>query len=303
MQSDCHPVRDKAPGPHNHQLCAKHGHIVDIGKRMIIAESVLDYKKRFRDELTKTAKTVGAAAVAAVGAVPGGKAVIAAAEGALAETTKLPRPIQPDCKLVPLKGGAPENIYLCTAHGHIIDVKQTAIIANDRKSYEADAAGAKAVGKLVEKVVGVVKEGMAAAKEQAAFEAAARKRAELDKAVGVVPVAISLLVEGPDGPVSDLDLVADAMADGGVGEGTWYGLPLRETSAGVYVGEAAPLPPTGILAIGQAGVGMGGFAVQTATFDPLRYTAAAHGVLHLTATENPGGAKAKLRHFEVKIAA
>lgn len=45
MLPDCKPIRGKVPGPAEHLLCAKHGHVVDIKTKMIIAHSVDEYKK------------------------------------------------------------------------------------------------------------------------------------------------------------------------------------------------------------------------------------------------------------------
>src|ERR1051326_2258903 len=47
MQPDCRPVRGKVPGPVNHLLCATHGHVLDVNARIIIANSLAEYKKRW----------------------------------------------------------------------------------------------------------------------------------------------------------------------------------------------------------------------------------------------------------------
>lgn len=48
MKPDCAPVHGKVPGPAEHLLCSKHGHIVDIKAKRIIAKSVDEYKKTFK---------------------------------------------------------------------------------------------------------------------------------------------------------------------------------------------------------------------------------------------------------------
>lgn len=68
MLPDCKIVHGKVPGPKNHVLCAKHGHVVDTDAKMIIAASVADYKKRH--------------AAPAAGARAGGTAAAAGAPGA-----------------------------------------------------------------------------------------------------------------------------------------------------------------------------------------------------------------------------
>jgi hypothetical protein len=47
MQPDCYPVHGKVPGPQNHLLCSTHGHVLDVSAKVIIANSVDEYKKRY----------------------------------------------------------------------------------------------------------------------------------------------------------------------------------------------------------------------------------------------------------------
>ena len=48
MKADCAPVHGKVPGPKEHLLCSKHGHVVDIKTKTIIAKSVDEYKHTFK---------------------------------------------------------------------------------------------------------------------------------------------------------------------------------------------------------------------------------------------------------------
>ncbi len=48
MKADCVVVHGKVPGPKDHVLCGKHGHVLDIGKKQIIAKNVEEYKKTFK---------------------------------------------------------------------------------------------------------------------------------------------------------------------------------------------------------------------------------------------------------------
>jgi hypothetical protein len=293
MQPDCKILRNKVPGPRNIVLCATHGHVVDTDTQMIVAKDVADYKARAKTAAVDTAKTIGKATIAGVEAIPGGKTVIDGVKGALADAAQLPRPMQPDCKLVHGKVPGPKNHLLCAAHGHVVDIKTNMIIANDVASYKETAAAAKAVQGVVKKALTAVENAAADAKKRADAEAAAQKEAEIDKAVGVVPVEISLLVNGVDGPADGLKLLASASADHGVGEGRGYVNALRENGKGFYAGKGVPIPSTGILYIGTD--------KETIRFDILRYTAPANGVLRLKATEKPATGNAKLRHFELTI--
>jgi len=45
MQPDCKPVRGKVPGPANHLLCDTHKHVLDVTAKVIIADSLEEYKK------------------------------------------------------------------------------------------------------------------------------------------------------------------------------------------------------------------------------------------------------------------
>lgn len=45
MTPDCKSVHGKVPGPKEHLLCAKHGHVVDIKTKQIIAKTLDEYKK------------------------------------------------------------------------------------------------------------------------------------------------------------------------------------------------------------------------------------------------------------------
>lgn len=47
MGQDCKVIHGQVKGPDNHVLCGKHGHVVDINARMIIANNLADYAKRF----------------------------------------------------------------------------------------------------------------------------------------------------------------------------------------------------------------------------------------------------------------
>lgn len=44
MLANCKIVHGKVPGPKNHLLCEKHGHVVDIDRKIIIAHSLDDYR-------------------------------------------------------------------------------------------------------------------------------------------------------------------------------------------------------------------------------------------------------------------
>ena len=44
MQPDCKTVRGKVPGPANFLLCSTHNHVVDTKTKMIIANSLDEFK-------------------------------------------------------------------------------------------------------------------------------------------------------------------------------------------------------------------------------------------------------------------
>jgi hypothetical protein len=73
MQGDCVIVRGKVPGPANHVLCGKHGHVLDIKTKTIIARDVKDYQARKLAE-----HVVQGAAPVVQGAVDGLKAMASA---------------------------------------------------------------------------------------------------------------------------------------------------------------------------------------------------------------------------------
>lgn len=86
MLADCKIVHGKVPGPKNHLLCEKHGHVVDIDRRMIIARSVDEYR-RSHAAPTKTAPRPGNGATAAAASGAGQMAGnVAAAQAAAAGT-------------------------------------------------------------------------------------------------------------------------------------------------------------------------------------------------------------------------
>jgi hypothetical protein len=47
MEPDCKVIRGKVPGPANHVMCSKHGHILDIAAKQIIAADLSDYQQRY----------------------------------------------------------------------------------------------------------------------------------------------------------------------------------------------------------------------------------------------------------------
>ena len=48
MAADCKPVKGKVKGPIAHQLCATHGHILDVDAKTIIAKDLKDYVRLSR---------------------------------------------------------------------------------------------------------------------------------------------------------------------------------------------------------------------------------------------------------------
>lgn len=47
MPEDCKVVQGKVPGPDHHVFCGKHGHVLDIKARTVIAIDLADYAKRY----------------------------------------------------------------------------------------------------------------------------------------------------------------------------------------------------------------------------------------------------------------
>ncbi len=82
MLPDCKIVHGKVPGPKNHLLCEKHGHVVDIDQKMIIAQSVADYCKSHPAAKATPAHASNGASAAA--AAPSGAAKAASVAGAAA---------------------------------------------------------------------------------------------------------------------------------------------------------------------------------------------------------------------------
>ncbi len=54
MQADCKPVHGKVKGPPEHLFCAKHGHVVDIKAKTIIAHNLAEYEKQHAAPAAKT---------------------------------------------------------------------------------------------------------------------------------------------------------------------------------------------------------------------------------------------------------
>lgn len=91
MQKDCVPDLGKVAGPKEHVLCKKHGHVLDLKAKTIIAHTIAEYNAQH----------------------------------------PVPRPMESDCKpqrgLIPK---APDNIVMCATHGHVLDLAKKQIIAN-----------------------------------------------------------------------------------------------------------------------------------------------------------------------------
>jgi len=111
MAADCKPVKGKVKGPIAHQLCATHGHVLDVDAKTIIAKDLKDYEAQQKKKVDQVWKTLAAASHEKMAA---------------------------DCK--PVHGklkGAPENIVLCGAHKHVLDVKAKVVIAKDENEFLA----------------------------------------------------------------------------------------------------------------------------------------------------------------------
>jgi len=101
MKADCKPVHGKVPGPANHVLCGKHGHVLDTKAKHIIAKNLDEYKKLFAHAAKMT-----------------------------------PEKMKPDCAPVHGKVPGPANHQLCSKHGHVLDVKAKMIIAKTVEDYK-----------------------------------------------------------------------------------------------------------------------------------------------------------------------
>ena len=111
MAADCKPVKGKIKGPSNHQLCATHGHVLDVDAKTIIAKDVKEYEAQEKKKADQVWKTFAAASHEKMAA---------------------------DCK--PVHGklkGAPENIVLCGTHKHVLDTKAKLVIAKDENDFLA----------------------------------------------------------------------------------------------------------------------------------------------------------------------
>jgi hypothetical protein len=109
MTSECKPVTGKVPGPKNHLLCAKHGHVFDIKMKMVIAKDLAAYKKH--------------------------QAIADAVFKKIAGSS--PAKMTPDCK--PVHGklvGPPAHIQLCSKHGHVVDTKAKVIVAKSEDEFQ-----------------------------------------------------------------------------------------------------------------------------------------------------------------------
>ena len=109
MLPDCKPVKGKVPGPANIQLCATHGHVLDVEAKTIVAKTKEDYEKKEKAKTDKVWKIM---------------------------TDVKGEPMAGDCK--PVRGklkGSPENIQLCEKHKHVLDVKQKKIIAKTEDEF------------------------------------------------------------------------------------------------------------------------------------------------------------------------
>ncbi|HEY1505903.1 MAG TPA: hypothetical protein VGF92_16475 [Stellaceae bacterium] len=140
MQADCAVVHGKVPGPKNHLLCAKHGHVVDVDTKTIIARDVSDYQKRGLGGKAGAAGGAGAAVKVAAASAGAGPAKAGAAAGA---TGDLPQPMQADCAVVHGKVPGPKNHLLCAKHGHIVDIDTKTIIAHSVSDYQKQHPAAK----------------------------------------------------------------------------------------------------------------------------------------------------------------
>ncbi len=87
MLPDCKIVHGKVPGPKNHLLCAKHGHVVDIDAKTIIAHDLRDYQKR-----QLVGKAVAAAAPVVQGLANAAAAIPVLGAAISGGTAKAPQP-------------------------------------------------------------------------------------------------------------------------------------------------------------------------------------------------------------------
>jgi len=111
MAADCKPVKGKVKGPLHHQLCATHGHVLDVNAKTIIAKDIKDYEAQQKKKIEQVWKTLASASHEKMAA---------------------------DCE--PVHGklkGTPENIVLCGAHKHVLDVKAKVVIAKDENELMA----------------------------------------------------------------------------------------------------------------------------------------------------------------------
>jgi hypothetical protein len=134
MGRDCKIVRGKVPGPRNHVLCGTHHHILDEAARMIIANDLDDYKRRYAKH--------GAAGAAAYSSA-----------GQAASTQPASRPLSSGppsqgqermtaaCKPVHGKVPGPRNHVLCGTHQHILDTDAGLVIAKDLDEYKRRYTG------------------------------------------------------------------------------------------------------------------------------------------------------------------
>jgi hypothetical protein len=107
MQPDCKIVRGQVPGPKNFVLCAMHGHILDLDKKLIVARDLKEFEAQHP------------------------------------EYGKLPVPMLPDCVIVRDKVPGPKHHVLCGTHGHVIDEEKKQIIAHTLDEYKRQHSVAK----------------------------------------------------------------------------------------------------------------------------------------------------------------
>jgi hypothetical protein len=137
--------------PKNIALCATHKHVLDEGKKQIIANSLTEYYRNHPNE--ESHKTPAPDCTPKPNAVDGPKNhVLCAKHGhvydsytgeIIADTLQaydaarpLPRPAEPDCRPIDNQlPAAPAEIKLCATHGHVLDTKKNTIEANTRTMY------------------------------------------------------------------------------------------------------------------------------------------------------------------------
>jgi RNase P/RNase MRP subunit p29 len=100
MKPDCVVVHGKVPGPKDHVLCGKHGHVLDTTKKVIIAKNLEEYKKLHQPQKMH------------------------------------PEPMKPDCVAVHGKVPGPKDHVLCGKHGHVLDTTKKMIIAKTVDEYK-----------------------------------------------------------------------------------------------------------------------------------------------------------------------